>query len=198
MGARFRWLGVLLAGVSVAACGSSDKAGSSGGAGNSGSSGSGNVDSFWDSIPGGDGQQAQHQQAFCEAQCARDGACGFWDATECADGCDDPRDLCQADLTTPECFSLYVTWQQCVAALSCTERDQYYFQANLPARPCQAELDAYEAGGCPDITTGHYTECVEQVFFCDGDRELSPYWICDGGTDCTDGTDEADCPWLGG
>ena len=152
----------------------------------------------WQSIPTGNTAQSAERQSLCEQKCALDGSCGLWDATTCADDCDDPRRACQAGLTTADCWARYVTWQQCVLGLSCAELDQYHFHASEPNRPCTTELDAYSAA-CPDSDTAFYQECFGTDLVCDPAvpaDTVPAYWVCDGEADCSNAADEADCPWL--
>lgn len=170
-------------------------AGGSAGSGVSGSAGQG-TGAMWSSLPAGDGERAAERRAACEAQCQRDGACAFWDAAECMRACADPRKACQADLATDACWTEMVAFETCKATLDCAELNHFYYNASTSDRPCRTEATRLEAVcGFVELIAGE--ECYGPNFQCaDGSESVSPYWVCDGEGDCTNDSDEANCPWL--
>ena len=192
------------AGVSGAgAAGSAGVAGTAGTAGAGGSAGSGvsgsagqGTGAMWGSLPAGDGERAAERRAACEAQCQRDGACAFWDAADCMRRCADPREACQADLAPDACWSEMVAFDACRAELDCAELNHFYYNASSSDRPCRAEATRLEEV-CGFLELVASAECYGPNFTCaDGSASVSPYWVCDGEGDCSDRSDEANCPWL--
>lgn len=168
----------------------------SGGSSATTTTGGGGSGASWSDLPAGDGQRAADFQARCVAQCENDGACGFWDPGECQRRCNDPRRLCQADLTADACWELIVAFETCQGTLNCSELNHFYYDASTSDRPCRAEAEAMEAE-CGYRETIAASECVGTTFDCaDGSDSVSGYWVCDGENDCADASDEADCPWL--
>jgi hypothetical protein len=205
------WVSVLLAATS-SACGSADPdpgaAGGTGGAAVSGgapslggaSSGTGGASTadawaYWDFLPAGDGARAAERKATCEAACERDGACGFWDPGSCKRRCADPRRACQADLAEDACWSAMVAYEGCKAALTCAELNHLYY-SGASVRECQTQMDQLDAA-CGYVETIAADQCLGPSFDCgDGTAPITTYWVCDGERDCSDGSDEAVCPWL--
>jgi hypothetical protein len=173
-----------------------NRAGAGGGGGTAGSSAQGGTGAVWDMLPAGDGVRAGELKASCEAQCQRDGTCGFWDANECIRDCSDPRELCQADLAPDACWTAWTAYTSCIATLDCAELNHFYYNASTSDRPCRAEATTLEEI-CGYIELIASSQCYGPNFTCaDGSMSVSTYWVCDGEGDCADRSDEANCPWL--
>ena len=149
----------------------------------------------WSALPAGDGARADQLKTECEAQCQRDGGCGFWDANECIARCHDPRELCQADLAPDACWTAWSSYRACVATLDCTDLNHFYYMASTADRPCTPEVSALEEA-CGFIELVASRECYGPNFTCSDGSSISPYWVCDGDGDCPDRGDEANCPWI--
>jgi hypothetical protein len=208
--------------LAVAACGSGSPGTTSGGAGGLAGTGSANAlgggganasggsmaaqsgggtgamlgtGAMWSTIPSLEGERAQQRRAACEAQCQTDGGCGFWDAASCTRHCADPRLACQANLAPDACWQKMAAFAECQGGLSCAELNQFYYHASEPGRPCRAAAEELEAT-CGFVELVASEQCYGPSLKCSDGSVLSPYWVCDGDSDCKDGADESSCPWL--
>jgi hypothetical protein len=91
---------------------------------------------------------------------------------------------------------------------TCDTSDNYYFYCYDDTSTYDKCLaDCVETATCADVLASAcdiytsnsvytcWTSCFDTAYFlCDASYEVPEYWLCDGFTDCSDGTDEVGCP----